>query len=406
LSLVIPIILLAIVLTALTAIYLSTKNWHWSQVLLLAGIFFAGMGYLVLATETMRIHRNLRANISTNEKKLVTAVQNNEAILHGSDDPAIIGRLFAGDSPLDDSAEKMEGILNLEHRLQLATRKRGRVWRGVLPAGQVGNEGRVAVEIASPQPHGLETETIVFAFEAGQPNLDNGPQYLGEFRVVEADPQGAMLEPVLLINRRTDERLAGSQGPWSLYESMPIDSHKLFAGFSEEQLRNMLPESSVAEYLRHGKKATNDDDQWHRAGYDEDGRRVGPDNAQAVEFRYDRTLRDYAFLFGEIARQQVVLLADIVAVQEDNAKQEGSLVIAEKISVFREKELQTLTSDLEGMAQDRSAIEKHLQAVGRHLENAKKLVDRTLATNSHLAKRLADHQLGLLRYIDDTAPAA
>ncbi len=388
-ALVVQIVLAVILLLALVAVVLSSKNWHWSMVTVVVLILLAGTGALFLGAEVYRVHRNLRAGLPKLEKRVVDAEQRTVDLLKG-----------VGDQP---------GTRELDHQLKIVTRQRGRVWRGVLPAGEVDNQGRVETEIPNPKPHGLAKDTIVFAFETGEPNGANPadcPQYLGEFRVVETKANGVVLESVLLIDQRTGERLAASQGPWSLYETMPTDKHAIYADLSEEQLRNMLPEASVEEYVRHGTEATADDDQWHVIGLDENDQRVGPEQIdQAVKRLYDRPLRDYAFLFEEYAREKVVALAARAAVIEDNAKLEAALESAKQLAKFREAEKVSLTSDLEGLLKDRTAAEAHRDAVQGQLTKVQQRIDQLLADNSTLAKTLTRRHNQLREQIDRTAPA-
>lgn len=388
-ALVMQIVLAVALLLALVAVVLSSKNWHWSMVTLVVLILLAATGTLFLGAEVYRVHRNLRAGLPKLEKRVVDAEQHTTDLLKGVGD--------------------QRGTRELEHQLKIVTRQRGRVWRGVLPAGEVDNQGRVETEIPNPKPHGLAKDAIVFAFEAGEPNGANpadGPQYLGEFRVVEAKANGVVLEPILLIDQRTGERLAASQGPWSLYETMPADRHAIYADLSEEQLRSMLPEASVEEYVRHGTEATADDDPWHVIGLDENDQRVGPEQIdEAVKRLFDRPLRDYAFLFEEYAREKIVAMAARAAVTEDNVKLEAALESAKELAKFREAEKVALTSDLEGLQQDRVAVEAHRDAVLGQLTKVRQRVDQLLADNSARAKTLTQQHNQLREQIDRTAPA-
>jgi len=375
-------------LAGLIAPFIGNKYWHWSQLVLVLSVVLAAMGFIVLAAETIRVHHVLRAKLPALEKNINTLLMQNEQLLNGS-------------------GEKV-GLLDLEHRLKTISRERGRVWRGVQPTGEVSDQGVVQVEIAQPEPHGLEKDAIVYAFEAGEvdpTDLSAGRQYLGEFRVTETAEGGATLEPVLLIDPRTGQRLAGSQGPWSLYETMPADRHKLYAGLEEEQLRQLLPANSLEEYLRHGTPATPDDDEWHKIGLNENDERVGPENLdQAVKFLYDRPLRDYAYLFSELAQQRVVLQASRQAVVQDLAKLTEALKSAEQLGTFREQQKTALASDLTGMQADRLAIETHRDLVQHQLANAKQLIDQLLIRNAELADRLTQRQMGLLQAINSAVP--
>lgn len=384
-ALVLQIVLAVVLLMALVTIILSAKTWHWSQVVLVLFILIFGTTALVLGTEVYRIHRNLRAGIPRLEQQIAAAEELKNRLVNG--------------------APEEPGIRELEHRLQLVTRERGRVWRGATPTSEVADDGKVSVTIPNPQPHGLAEDTIVYAFETGDPGENK--QYLGEFRVVESGAEGVTLDPVPVIDARTGDRLVASEGPWSLYETMPADRPSLFAGLSAEQLREMLPEESVEEYIRQGSEATADDDEWHVIGLDENDQRVGPDQMdQAVKRLFDRPLRDYAYLFEEFGRQRAILLAAQDAAREDNAKLEAALASAKQLSQFRQQEITALSSDLEGMETDLAAVVKHLKVVQRQLSNAQQLVTDLLADNSARARQLAARQMQWLSEIDAVAPAA
>ena len=117
----------------------------------------------------------------------------------------------------------------------------------------------------------------------------------------------------------------------------------------------------MQEYLRQGTPAGPDDDQWHRMGVDEDGKPVGPDNMdKAAKILYQRRLRDYSVEFDELARERVVLLANIAGVTKDNERLKAALVSAKALQAFREEEKRKLSIDLAGITKERAAIEKHL----------------------------------------------
>jgi uncharacterized integral membrane protein len=389
LALVLQILLAVLLIAGLVTFGFAFKRWHWSLVLIVGFIMFSAVGWLFLAAETIRINRNLRANLANIESRTQQLENDNKNLINGSGDTL--------------------GIAQLTHKLEIHTRDRGRAWRQVAPAGALDQQGRRAVTIPAPTPHGLQVDTVVYGFEAGKPNLADpasGQQYLGEFRVVESTDTGVILESVNLLDQRTGERLARSQGPWNLYEIMPADRHSTFAGLEEAELRQRLPASVVEEFLRHGKEPTENDDPSNIVGFDAEDKQLPPgDLAGAARKEFHRPLVDYAFLFSELAKEKVVLMARIDAVREDNAKLAAALASAKKLSAFREDEKKLMASDLAGMKQDRAAIEKHLAAVKGMLENAVKLVDNLLAENSKLARELAEREAALVKMIDAVAPA-
>lgn len=382
------IIVAILFLTGLVTIILAYKQWHWSLATIVLFIFLISFGYLFLAAETIRLHRNLRSNLGRLEEQLVSLQNQNEALLNGSGD-------------------ELPGIAQFTHRLAMISRERGRAWRQVAPAGPLDDNGRREVTIPDPKPHGLTVDTVVYAFEAGNANPadpSSGQQYLGEFRVVESKETGVVLEPLNILDQRTGERLAQSQGPWNLYETMPVDRYSTFAGLDEAELRKRLAASVVEEYVRHGQEATAEDNPENVAAYDENGVRVALDQQGANKY-YQRPLRDYGLLFSELSRQKTALIARVDAITEDNAKLAAALESAKKLTTFREEEKVLMQHDLAGMKRDRQAIESHLQQVKQQLENAQKLVGELLSVNSSLADELAERELSLREMIDAAAPA-
>ena len=408
-SLVFQIVVLLVVLAGLIGTIMCIKNWHWAQMLLLLGIYFSALGTLLLGLEVYRIHRNLRAGVPKLEKQLAEVQEENAALRQGTRDPVVIARIANRQEnglPFDQEAEgRLPGFDVWEHRLQDANRARGRVWRGVVAGGPVDPKtGRVPVLIKKPSPHGLAKDAIVYAFEQGEPNAatpPRGAQYLGEFRVVESNAGGAVLEAILRLDDRTGPRLeqsAAGKKAWSLYETMPADQHELFAGKDEETLRKLLPAASVEQYIRQGTKAREDDDPHDVAGFDDQGRRLGPENIdKAVEKRFDRPLRDYAYLFSELAREKTLLLARAAALTEDNAKLKAANEAGIALGKKRAEETRLVTQDLGHMKNDRRVIEALQQTVQKQLANAKTLLGDALKYNLQLADELVDRQLSALR---------
>ncbi len=414
-ALVIQIVLAVVVLLALVATFLSAKNWHWGQVVLALGLFLSAAGYAILAADTIRIHRNLRANIAKNQTLLNDFQLSNAALQHGTNDRALMRKALPADSPQlqrsqDESTGVMPGINQLQHQMHLVTRLRGRVWRGVTPAGPLGKDGQIEVAIPNPKPHGLNKNGIIYAFEAGNPKTASpaeGSQYLGEFRVLSVTDSGAVLTPTLRLDRRSGERLSRSQGPWNLYETMPVDQHKLFAGLPEEKLREWLPSASVEQYIRDGTPATEDDDPWHIAWFDTEGKRVGPEAVNTKENtpKYDRPLRDYALLFSELARTRVERIAAAKALTADNKKLQTALAKAQQLGELRKEQRQALSKDLAGIRSDRDAIEALLAKLQHLLTRTSTALDQELAANVRRGRQYTAEQMNLKQQIAQIAPA-
>jgi hypothetical protein len=415
LTLVLQIVVALVVLVGLITIIMSIKNWHWAQMLLVLSLFFASIAVLVLGLEVFRIHKTFRKGMPALEKQIADVEEENRALERGTRDELLASRIFPDGLPFNMEAEgRMPAMDVWKQRLQVQARQRGRVWAGATPAGRVdAATGQVPVVIAAPRPHGLTQDAIVYVFEQGPPNPaapDRPAQYLGEFRVTAVTDNGVTLQSVQGLDPRTGGRLARSASTpgavWKLYETMPMDNHEHFAGLNEQQLGQVLPTASLPEYLRHGTKATPDDDERHRAGFDEEGKRVGADNAaKATEWRYDRQLRDYAYLFAELTRQRVVLLAQRAGLIEDNGRLKAANESALKLSAHRQREIAALKSDLEHMKGDRQVIENFLATVRQQLSRARELVVNLIQENDQLAQNLIEAQLAQLRTITAATPS-
>jgi hypothetical protein len=410
--------ILVLFIASLVAAYFAAQTWHWAHVLLLVAIFVATAGFLILSAEVLRANAVLRAQVNKTQHDLDEVLAKNTALEKGSRDPKIIAALTADEVKIPEGAEEIPSIEGLDHQLALAERDRGRVWRDAMPAGvdpktdtvkvslepqqppptaAPGQEGAEAPKPAAPTaagPIGINKDTILFLFEQGEPaNPDptKGPQYLGEFRVTDVKDKLVTMVAATQLDDFDMKRLVSSKGPWVLHESMPVDKYELFAGLSEEQLRKWLPEKSVKEYLRHGTPKEPDDDPLRVMGFDDEGKPV-EDMSKAVKILYQRRLRDYAAEFANLARDRVVLLADIAGVTKDNERLKNALASAQQLQSFREDEEKKLQVDLAGITKERAAIEKHLASVSQELTTERNELARLLNENARLAQRLSQRQ--------------
>ena len=129
---------------------------------------------------------------------------------------------------------------------------------------------------------------------------------------------------------------------------------------------------------------------------------LGPESAEGAttEERYQRALRDYSYLFQELARDRVNLLAESSAVEKDNEKLVLTLTGAKQLEASREVEVEKLDVDLTGMKKDRNAIEKLLTALENQVGVGRKLFEETLRDNHQQADELTRKQQALREWID------
>ncbi len=380
-----------VLIATLVLAFFASKVWHWAHVLVVVALVFATLGYTNLGYRVLA-HR---AKYQAAERRSLAALEETlnriAAIDRGTEDMAMVSRLSES-LGLDEDATSITSIGDLEYQLRMVNRVRGRLWENVRALGPPNQTGQVEVAIAEDAPPmNVSQGAILYAFEQGDPK--EGASYLGEFRVVEAGPRQLRLEPVLEMHLADQERFIASaaQGdPWTLHESMPVDTHDMFAGMTEEQLRAILPESSVEEYLRDGTPAQPDDDPLRIMGIDADGYLVGPEEMDRAQKKiYSRKLRDYAFLFQEEALRQAELRAEGTAILANTKKLEEALAGAKKIAAYRQEEQRKLKHDLAGVTRDQKAIEQHLASVVAQADRAEQLLTKTLAANLRTAEQFA-----------------
>lgn len=385
------------------ACYFCSKYWHWAHVLLTETVFLLSLAFLILAGEVFRIQNVYGKQNQQTLAQIERLEPQVEALSFGTDNSRVINELEGADVPIrmqptdnQEESGRMQSVRDLNHKLGLVTRTRGRVWRDAEILNRDGETLTITLGIPAPNPHGIAKDAILYVFEQGEaaPYGTDGPQYIGEFRVVSAADQQVQLQPASQFDDQAIARLGNSRSPWILYENMPVDQHpegemEILADATEDDLKRLLPGESLEEYVRHGKDIRSDDDDWHKTGYNADGELVKPDDWDAsTQFKYRRTLRDYNLYFQELSKRYTQMEADYNALSEDNKQLEKALASAKQVQAFREQEQSKLRNDLTGVSRDRQAIEAHQSQVDTQLSNAKALLDDLQTDNSRLAEEL------------------
>ncbi|MCO6043992.1 hypothetical protein NG895_08735 [Aeoliella sp. ICT_H6.2] len=383
------------------ACYFCSKYWHWSHVLLTETVFLLSLAFFILAGEVFRIQRLYGEANAKNQRQIEQLEPQVAALKFGTENQQIIGQLEGAEIPVqmsetssEDDVPRMLSVRDLAHDLGMVSRVRGRVWRDVSIENVDPATVTFTLSIPAPSPHGIANDTILYVFEQGdaQPRNQNGPQYIGDFRVTNTGDQQIQVQPASQFDQRAMERLQKTRGPWIMYENMPVDQHpegilEILAGTTDEQLQQLLPSESVEEYLRHGGPAQPGDEDFNKVGYNTDGELVLPDDWNAsTQFKYSRTLRDYNLLFQEFSKRYTQMEADHNALVEDNKLLNQALTSARKVQSMHEAEQGKLRQDVAGTSRDRQAIQAHQSQVETQLSNAQALLSDLLQQNSDLAR--------------------
>lgn len=345
----------------------------------LAGfIFVACLVFFYSAARTLQTHQSWREKAMTLEQQLETTLAQNERFVEGD--------------------QNSPGIRELSVQLHDIIVDRGRVWYGAMP-GPIDDTGATSVTIEDPVPHGITGNAILYVFEESTVEpAERFGNYLGAFKVAgvtEADPQQEgqagqiALVPATPLPPAKLDRLKVSAGPWALYEMMQRDRNDLFASMDEAELRAILPDSSVAEYLKHGNPAEATD----------------PAERTDEEGNYVRQLRDYSVLMRELDRQMILLRDRIASSESSLAALKFANADSEKQETFRNTEITELTEFLKEKRHELKAVEDYKQKLEMALQKANQAVAENLAVSQALQEELSRLQLAAAEAIEDQTQA-
>ena len=356
----------------------------WNKILL-GFIFVASLAFFYLATRTLATHHAWRVSAQAFQKALDEAKQEEVALREGS----------------QEGEELRLGIrqLRLElHKLMLA---RGRVWYAAVPGQVDANTGEVMVSIDTPDPHQISKEMTLYVFENEQ--AKDGGQYVGQFKVTGADQKQVTLKPVFNLARTIEDaegnkrkaeqrkldRLAQSKGRWDLYERMPGDNHEIFTSLSEEELRELVPEELLAEYLKDGKPAEPGD----------------PEDCVDADKNYVRELIDYGIVFTQNDVERSELVDRLQAEMRDRKSVQEALADAKEQHKFHTKANVAAKDEQAKMFRQRDAVLAHLAEVQKVLTDKEGQIQSTVSTIQAMVGEISKIQLEATRRINQRTRA-
>ena len=373
------------------ASFLSAKTWKIGQILLVFMVIVASGFFWYLAAATLKIQHSYGALVNKLEAELATEQKASQVLKDGASaagkDEAVLAALR------QENEAFTAGLRELEVELHNATVGRGRVWTGVRPNAPAA-DGTTTVAIETPAPHGLHAKSVVYVFEEG--TVADGANYLGEFVVTEAGEGVATLTPAISFTPAAQERLNNSNSDWIVYELMPVDRHDIFTVLPADELRALLPERSVEEYLKDGQPAEADDPADLVVTRKVDG--------EEQQF-YQRRLRDYATQFHELQMQFYVLQNLIEQKEKDNLLLEQTVAKTNADIELRKVEADNLASDLKRFQEEVEIVKTHLERVTTVADRLQDMAKTLLADVRRQGLELGQLQLQALERIEQGAPA-
>jgi hypothetical protein len=196
------------------------------------------------------------------------------------------------------------------------------------------------------------------------------------------------------------DRLAGSRGPWSLYEILPYDTHKVMRDIDDDYLAQVLPEEVVDEYIYDGEPMTREKaEELGLEGkvVDENGEEV----ADGQEGTYVRDLRDYEILFKAFDLDETEWGDEYASAERDREYAEAAANDAKQQVGFRQSEIAELKQESAKFHRELDAVVAHQKAVERKLAEVERSAAELAANNRSIASQIAQVQLDAQRRIDE-----
>ena len=348
----------------------------WNKILV-GLICLASPFFFYLAARSLSTSREWRECADKHAAKIAQLKKENE-------------RLFDGFRKPDGTFEP--GVRQLRVELHKLLIDRRRAWFQCVPnvaLGQNGKTAEVTLTIDNPSPPGIAEKTVLYAFEDADVREDG--RYLGEYAVIRVDGNKIVVEPTKVLTSREAaklEKAAKANRPWTLYELMPQDSHEVFASLSDEEKRALLPASSVSEYLKDGKPASDDD----------------PED-RVVDGKYVRQLIDYSVLFNHEYEKQTLLRDSIEAVTRDKKLAEDALALGREQEEACKRDIAAATKNRAEMIRQREIVTAHMKKLQEKVAEVREAVESLIMKTKAMAGQIAKFQLEATRLIDSRTRA-
>jgi hypothetical protein len=319
------------------------------------------------------------------------------------------------DTDLTSAGDELETLVESVRQRTVALHReladRGRVWYGCRPQNVQADSVNVAV--GAPLPHQIQPGTVLWAFD--QLDIRQGGKYLGQFTVTNVTDQQVQMKPTLGLTNREAQRLQQAAAPevlWLLCETMPADKHDALAGLSEEELRAVLPENTVEEYLMDGQITTLGEVrqrglQGKVYQVDQSGEIVRQEGipvevtAENERGKFVRQLRDYEELF----LQHRLWHTDWIDRRETNRRNLAYIQESDKdlrLQVqYRERERSELLAEKEKTDAELARVAELRQDLDSKLQAMRAAIAQLIETNRAQAGELARIQREATRLIDE-----
>ena len=195
---------------------MSSKSWHWLNIVFLILAYVAGVAASVGMAKALKLRQKDMSEAFRQESLAEKYEADASLAISGSP------------NSITYDANSLRG---LNEQLNQEMLGRGRVWpAGNVTISETTPDNRIfnftAARDGDNGPQNKLTGIVVYIFADGVVDGQDYPlYYLGTARVASETPQQVELEPVFIVNK---EAYATPATTWSLFEKMPIDRRDAF----------------------------------------------------------------------------------------------------------------------------------------------------------------------------------
>jgi hypothetical protein len=315
---ILQIVVLVCVLSALVFVFLSYQSVRIYNLVLLVFVLLATLPLCWMTARTLKTHESWRSMAKAREADLEAVEKKNRELAEGVE---------------AQGQQASDNIRALKLQLHQIAIDRGGVWRDVTPEKIKSDTGAITISVDNPDPPGMDEKLVVYIFDPSQ--------YLGEFQVTKAGKTKSVdLVPNIPLSPNQLKRLATSRGPWTVYQTSPLDDPRIFAALNPNDLQNLLGKISpdvVAE--------------WSQA---------------------NRPHRNYQMIFHQFSHRTSMTLDEIAKINDKITRLKDSNVRVLEDIKYRETEKGDLQTDLKDFQRERTAIVAYLQKLQDQLTAVRK----------------------------------
>ena len=270
---------------------------------------------------------------------------------------------------IEDLSDVDKGVPSYEYREKLLTLDRSESWRNCVLRKFDNNEGRAEIEftLSTPGIAGMKVKDTVYVFD--QRPVDEGGKYLGLYQITAAgggsEQNEISAESVDLLNARELSEIAASlkdNAELSVFSSCPTDRPDLFAGMSETEKSQYLPQFIIDAYAN--------------------------ENYEPIHFG-----EMLAWYYKKRIEDSVVM----TALQSQKKSLEDSQTMANEKLVYYQNEIDRVKKEITLMDQQASVVKKHKDDLVSRLKTMEKQVVEIQADNEQKMEEIKNSQTEALK---------